>query len=129
MRWCEVDPPTPAKADDDGSGDGADSPDRLVRADVERDTRALTEAVEQDLAAKADPAKPDEAVDQTVYILTTKQKSNDDTSPLQFIINEKLAYFEGLEKAVMAFAEAIGALSASEQFCSPKQGSGGGLRG
>lgn len=30
--------------------DGADSSGRLVRDDVERDTRALTEAVEQDLA-------------------------------------------------------------------------------
>jgi hypothetical protein len=74
----------------------------------------MTEAVEQDLAAKADPAKPDEAVDKTVHILTTTQKSNDDTSPLHFISNEKLAFFEGLEKAVMAFAEAIGALSACE---------------
>ena len=31
-------------------GHDADSPGRLVRDDVERDTRALTEAVEQDLA-------------------------------------------------------------------------------
>lgn len=31
-------------------GDDADSPGRLVRDDVETDTRALTEAVEQDLA-------------------------------------------------------------------------------
>lgn len=31
-------------------GNDADSPGRLVRDDVERDTRALTEAVEQDLA-------------------------------------------------------------------------------
>ena len=92
-------PAAPAKADDAGSGDGADSPGRLVRADVKRDTRALTEAVEQDLAAKADPAKPDEAVDKTVHILTTTQKGNDDTSPLKFNSNEKLAYFEGLEKA------------------------------
>lgn len=33
-----------------GGGDGANPPGRLVRDDVERDTRALTEAVEQDLA-------------------------------------------------------------------------------
>ena len=33
-----------------GGSDGANSPGRLVRDDVERDTRALTEAVEQDLA-------------------------------------------------------------------------------
>ena len=33
-----------------GGGDGANPPGRLVREDVERDTRALTEAVEQDLA-------------------------------------------------------------------------------
>lgn len=88
----------PTKAVDAGSGEGADSPGRLVRADVERDTRALTEAVEQDLAAKADPAKPDEAVDKTIHILTTTQRSDDDTSPLQFISNEKLAYFQGLER-------------------------------
>lgn len=37
-------------ADANGAGDDADSPGRLVRDDVERDTRALTEAVEQDLA-------------------------------------------------------------------------------
>ena len=39
-----------ASADGASGSDGADSPDRLVRDDVERDTRALTEAVEQDLA-------------------------------------------------------------------------------
>lgn len=33
-----------------GGGDGTNPPGRLVRDDVERDTRALTEAVEQDLA-------------------------------------------------------------------------------
>ncbi len=33
-----------------GGGNGTDPPGRLVREDVERDTRALTEAVEQDLA-------------------------------------------------------------------------------
>ena len=33
-----------------GGGNGANPPGRLVREDVERDTRALTEAVEQDLA-------------------------------------------------------------------------------
>lgn len=33
-----------------GGGDGANPPGRLVRDDVERDTRALTIAVEQDLA-------------------------------------------------------------------------------
>ena len=38
------------KADDASSGSSANSPGRLVREDVERDTRALTEAVEQDLA-------------------------------------------------------------------------------
>lgn len=43
-------PATATKTDDAGSGDGADSPSRLVREDVERDTRALTEAVELDLA-------------------------------------------------------------------------------
>lgn len=43
-------PATTAKTDDAGSGNGADSSGRLVREDVERDTRALTEAVEQDLA-------------------------------------------------------------------------------
>ena len=39
-----------ANADGASGGDGADSSGRLVRDDVERDTRALTEAVEQDLA-------------------------------------------------------------------------------
>lgn len=43
-------PSTAAKTEDAASSDGADSPGRLVRADVERDTRALTEAVELDLA-------------------------------------------------------------------------------
>jgi hypothetical protein len=43
-------PAASAKAEDAGGGDSADSPGRLVREDVERDTRALTEAVEQDLA-------------------------------------------------------------------------------
>lgn len=39
-----------AKTDDAGGSNGADSPGRLVREDVERDTRALDVAVEQDLA-------------------------------------------------------------------------------
>ena len=39
-----------ADANGAGVGNEADSPSRLVRDDVERDTRALTEAVEQDLA-------------------------------------------------------------------------------
>ena len=39
-----------ANADGTSSGDGANSSGRLVREDVERDTRALTDAVEQDLA-------------------------------------------------------------------------------
>lgn len=43
-------PAVPAEAPGTGSGDGTDPPGRLVREDVERDTRALTEAVEQDLA-------------------------------------------------------------------------------
>jgi prophage endopeptidase len=43
-------PAAATKTDDASSGDGADSPGRLVREDVERDTRALTEAVELDLA-------------------------------------------------------------------------------
>ena len=43
-------PAAPAKAESAGSGDGADSPGRLVREDVERDIRALKLAVEQDLA-------------------------------------------------------------------------------
>jgi prophage endopeptidase len=43
-------PAAGSKAEDAGGGDGADSSGRLVREDVERDTRALTEAVEQDLA-------------------------------------------------------------------------------
>lgn len=43
-------PAASTKTDDAASSDGANSPGRLVREDVERDTRALTEAVEQDLA-------------------------------------------------------------------------------
>lgn len=43
-------PAGPAQADNASGGDSADSPGRLVREDVERDTRTLTEAVEQDLA-------------------------------------------------------------------------------
>lgn len=43
-------PAAPAKTDDAAGSDGTNSPGRLVREDVERDTRALTEAVEQDLA-------------------------------------------------------------------------------
>ena len=39
-----------AAAEGASGGDGANSSGRLVRDDVERDTRALTEAVEQDLA-------------------------------------------------------------------------------
>ena len=39
-----------ANADGTSGGDGANSSGRLVREDVERDTRALTDAVEQDLA-------------------------------------------------------------------------------
>ena len=43
-------PAAPAEAAGTGGSDGADPSGRLVREDVERDTRALTEAVEQDLA-------------------------------------------------------------------------------
>lgn len=43
-------PAAAAKTEDAAGSNGADSPGRLVREDVERDTRALTEAVEQDLA-------------------------------------------------------------------------------
>lgn len=39
-----------AKADDAAGSNSTDSPGRLVREDVERDTRALDVAVEQDLA-------------------------------------------------------------------------------
>jgi len=43
--------PAPAtEAEDASSGDGADPAGRLVREDVERDTRALDEAVERHLA-------------------------------------------------------------------------------
>ena len=43
-------PAAASEAASTGSSDGANPPGRLVREDVERDTRALTEAVEQDLA-------------------------------------------------------------------------------
>lgn len=43
-------PAAPAKAESAAGGDRADPPGRLVREDIERDLRALKEAVEQDLA-------------------------------------------------------------------------------
>ena len=43
-------PAAPTEAASASGGNDADPPGRLVREDVERDTRALTEAVEQDLA-------------------------------------------------------------------------------
>ena len=43
-------PTAAAKAESTTSSNSSDSSGRLVREDVERDTRALTEAVEQDLA-------------------------------------------------------------------------------
>lgn len=43
-------PAAAAKTEDAGSSDSTNPPGRLVREDVERDTRALTEAVELDLA-------------------------------------------------------------------------------
>lgn len=43
-------PSTAAAAEDAAGSDSSNPPGRLVRDDVERDTRALTEAVEQDLA-------------------------------------------------------------------------------
>jgi len=43
-------PATTAEAEDASSGHGADPAGRLVRDDVERDTRALEEAVERHLA-------------------------------------------------------------------------------
>lgn len=43
-------PATTAKTDDAAGSDSTNPPGRLVREDVERDTRTLTEAVEQDLA-------------------------------------------------------------------------------
>ncbi len=43
-------PASAAVTDGASVSDGTDPPGRLVREDVERDTRALTEAVEQDLA-------------------------------------------------------------------------------
>lgn len=43
-------PASAAATDGAGVGDEADPPGRLVRDDVERDTRTLTEAVENDLA-------------------------------------------------------------------------------
>lgn len=53
-------------------------------------------------AAKADPATPEEAVDQTFHILSTIHKDADDTSPLQFISAEQLAYYRALEAATDA---------------------------
>ena len=43
-------PAASTQADDASRGDGADSPGRLVRPDIERDFRALKVVVEQDLA-------------------------------------------------------------------------------
>jgi prophage endopeptidase len=47
---CGDGPPATAEAQGAGSGDGTDSPGRLVRPDVERDLVALKLAVEEDLA-------------------------------------------------------------------------------
>lgn len=43
-------PAAATQADDASRSDGADSPGRLVRSDIERDFRALKLAVEQDMA-------------------------------------------------------------------------------
>lgn len=63
-------------------------------------------------AAKADPATPEDAVDQTVHIMTTTRQDVADTSPLQFVSAERLAYLVKLEAAARHLAslltEAIG---------------------
>ncbi|MDK6079544.1 hypothetical protein [Massilia varians] len=47
---CGDGPPGPAEAEDAGGSDSTDSAGRLVRADVERDIKALTLLVEEALA-------------------------------------------------------------------------------
>ena len=122
-------PAASAKADDAGCGDGADSPGRPVRADVERDTLALADAVEQDRAARADPATPDAAVDKTDHILTTTQKSNDDTSPLAIYQQRNAGVFLGAGKAGDGVRQGHLCTGRERVILLPKAGWGGGLRG
>jgi hypothetical protein len=62
-------------------------------------------------AAKADPATPEEAVDQTVHIMTMTRKDDADSSPMQFVSAEQLAYYRALETALVAMLAALGALA------------------
>lgn len=66
-------------------------------------------------AAKADPATPEEAVDQTVHILTTNHRDDTDTSPLQFVSNEQLAYYRAIEAAMVTLLAALGALAPPDE--------------
>lgn len=62
-------------------------------------------------AAKADPATPEEAVDQTVHIMTLTRKEETDSSPMQFVSTEQLAYYRALEAALVALIAALGAFA------------------
>lgn len=62
-------------------------------------------------AALADPQTPDQAADETIHIMTTSRKDDADTTPLQFVSTEQLAYYRALEAALVVLVAALGALS------------------
>ena len=61
-------------------------------------------------AALADLKTREEAVDETFHVMTTRHKDEADTSPLQFVSAEQLAYYRALEAALVALVVALGAL-------------------
>lgn len=61
-------------------------------------------------AAKADPATPEEAVDETFHVLTTTRSDEADSSPLQFVSADQLVYYRALEGALVTLLAALGAL-------------------
>lgn len=66
-------------------------------------------------AARADPKTPDEAVDQTVHIMTLTRKDETDSSPMQFVSADQLAYYRALEAALVALLAALGALAPPDE--------------
>jgi hypothetical protein len=58
-------------------------------------------------AALVDPKTPDEAVDQTIHILTITRKDDGDATPLQFVSAARLAHLLKLEAAAAALAALI----------------------
>lgn len=70
-------------------------------------------------AALVDPKTPDEAVDQTVHILTVTRKDDADTTPLQFVSAARLAHLLKLEAAAAALAALIE--KAPREIAEPQQ--------